>query len=705
MKLKIVLLLLALGVLGSTSGIALVASSQTSNSKLGFGFRGTEVPGKDYKAGDLIVMYNGSSRTQSLTQAASASGGQAVKEIKGKAVLLKFPDEATMKAAARQLAARPEVKFVEANGIMSIPPTPVVLPKTTPGLGSRTSTTSPSSNEVTTQAVSTDSGTGLQWHHTVIRKTANLGTLSTTPPTIAVIDTGVDYNHPDLAGKVILGIDTINGDMDPMDDNQHGTHVAGLAAAKARNNQYGEGVSPNSKILAIKVLNAEGSGDWFSVAQGMEYARTAVTSPPTKVINMSLGGGFSQLIADQVAAIKASGKLLVAAAGNSNTTSTSSAFPGADPNTGLRVMATEQNDCRAYFSNFSPATAATQYNIAAPGWMTPSTLPNDGYGALSGTSMASPIVAGSAAFVWGQLSNLTAAQLTTRLINNGKSIDCGFAAATRRVDVRKAILETAETAIVGRLLDPFTGKAPSPDATPAKARLFSGTTQLSADASNRSGFYEMTGLAAGTGRSLSGNNTGYINDTLRRSLNIASGVANGPFTDALPQARSTGNATITLDWKTLQPIIPSSQCGSTNCLGWEFDLYVKTPSGEYIGRVNSGNLNAVPFVKWPRNSFDLTSAGLVKNLESLETVVVGSNAANGIYRVIVHRPFSTSLFNPSWTGSLASAQFYNGAASLGAQRVPPGTCGTNSIWYVGNLTKSGTTYTFQAVNTCSNTAP
>jgi thermitase len=139
-------------------------------------------------------------------------------------VLLKFPTEQAAQAAAEGLAKRPDVQYVERNGI------------------------------VEATAVSSDPQVGSQWHHTVIRKTANLGTLPSAPPTIAVVDSGVDYNHPDLSGKVIKGPDFVNKDFDPMDDYAprgqligHGTQVAGIAAAKAGNGQFGEGVSPTPR--------------------------------------------------------------------------------------------------------------------------------------------------------------------------------------------------------------------------------------------------------------------------------------------------------------------------------------------------------------------------------------------------------------------------------------------------------------------------
>ena len=384
------------------------------------------------------------------------------------------------------------VRYVERNGILRLPPQPTPTPPPKPGLNS---TGKRAAGDLSSASVSTDPGGGFQYHLAVIRKTAALPALSATPPTVAVIDTGVDYTHPDLAGKVILGLNAITNNSNPFDDNEHGTHVAGIIAAKGGNGAYGEGVCPNCKILAVKVLDATGSGTDFDVALGMAWTVTNrnTTTPPTKVVNMSLGGAASATIAEQVLAMKNAGMVLVAAAGNDNTTSTTDAFPGADPNVALRVMATEQQDCRAWFSNFSPAAMPGQYNIAAPGWNISSTTPEAGYAPMSGTSMASPVVAGAAALVWGQIASLTRDTLVARLVNNGKSINCGFAAPTRRVDVRKAITGVVETALIGRVLDPFTGKAPAPSTTGSTAQLLSGATVLNSDLTDKAGFYETDG--------------------------------------------------------------------------------------------------------------------------------------------------------------------------------------------------------------------
>jgi subtilisin family serine protease len=448
------------------------------------------------------------------------------------------------------------VSFVERNGFLSIPPLAPSRQKDSrrphvsdPLTGAQTEAEKP----IEPQAVSGDPATGYQWHHRVIRKTASLGTLSTTPPTIAIIDTGVDYSHSDLAGKVIRGKNCIHDNFDPFDDHGHGTHVAGLAAATAANGQYGEGVSHFSKILAIKVLDEFGSGTFFQVACGMHFGHQASTSPVTRVGNMSIGGPESELIATEVDHWKTAGKLLIVAAGNGDYTGDGSF--NVDPDIGLRVMATQENDCRTFFSNFSPSTNPTLFNIAAPGWELPSTLPDERFGPLSGTSMASPVVAGTSALVWGQFPSLTRTQVIARLINNGRATTCGFAVSTPRVDVRRAIFQNAETVVIGRVLDGATAKPPSPPAASATIQVRNGTTVLGSGTKDQGGGYSARGSAiAGTGRSLFLTGmTGYLNDTMRQPLTVLTGTPSGPLTDAISKSRPTGYFHGTIDWKTAQP--------------------------------------------------------------------------------------------------------------------------------------------------------
>ena len=666
--------------------------------KLGFGFEPGLVAGQDFVARQLIVGVQERAGIEALRSAAAAQGGRVAKEIAGQALLLEFDTEQEALAAVPPLLATPGVAFVERNGFMGISPPPQLPADLQRQKGSGGPPGGPR-----VASVSNDKGTGYQWHLTVIRKTAALPPLSATPPTVAVLDTGVDYTHTDLAGKVILGRNVVANTFDPMDDSGHGTHLAGIIAARAGNGYYGEGVCPNCKILAVKVLDGSGSGTFFDIALGMSYTISArnSTTPPTKVVNMSLGGPASSLIATQVLAMKTAGMVLAAAAGKSNSSTTVS-YPGADPNTALRVMATEQHDARAYFSNFSPTTAPTRYNIAAPGWNIWSTLPGEGFAPMSGTSMASAVVAGSAALVWGQLLTLTRDGLVTRLVNNGKLISKGFAVSPRRVDVRKAITGVSETGFVGRVIDPFDGRPASPNTTPDTVRLYNGSTLVASDATNKAGAYEMTGLTTGlrtirASRPAVGSTPSLPPATLR-NVSIVAGLVMGPYTDAKPRARGAGYASITLDWWTMQPAIDTTGCIDA-CNGWEFDLVVSLPSGGYISSLDHGDLAGPPYVMFPRDSTD--------DFEPVETIVVGASAVNGTYKVFVDKyPATTSTtFNPSWAGSLASVQVYTAATLFRDYQAPPSTCGTLRYWHIGNLAKNGNFYTWSNVNTCTGTLP
>lgn len=653
---------------------------------------------EEFVPGEIIVGIDSPRAGKEISNLAPSLGGIVKDRIGDTAILLSFKGNKQAEAASKILATKPGVRYVEKNGIMRIPPKPQAPVFDKPGkLGGSDSSSRAEDQDASAQLVSGDPATGYQWHLTVIRKTAPLPALSATPPTVAVIDTGVDWTHPDLSGKVLRGYNAVGGNYYPFDDGGHGTHVAGIIAAKAANGQYGEGVCPNCKILAVKALNAEGSGTWFQVAKAMAWTtsvRTDTTYGSPKVVNMSLGGGYSSTVAAQVLAMKNAGMVLAASAGNSDTSTPS--YPGADVNTALRVMATDQHDCRTYFSNYSPSTATTQYNIAAPGWQIPSTVPGARYEPMSGTSMASPVVAGAAALLWGQVPSLTRDGVVLRLLTYGKSTNCGFLASTKRVDVRAAIYAAKETGIFGFVVDPFTGMPPTAPTSPVTTALLAGSTTLKTDPTNYGGAFEMAGLAAGTGRTLKGTKTsvpGYITTNLAYNVAIASGVLTGPSTQALPMNRGTGYATATLDWKTVQPYKYSSS--STTPRGWDFDLYVKTPSGYYIG-YGSGDLTSSPFVASGYDSLSL--------MLPAESVVIAPSAVNGVYHIFADN-WGPSYFNPSWTGSMAHAQIFTGSTQRANFNSPPSTCGTNEFWYIGKLTKSGTSYTWTNVNTCSASYP
>ncbi|HZE17137.1 MAG TPA: S8 family peptidase, partial [Mycobacterium sp.] len=210
---------------------------------------------------------------------------------------------------------------------------------------------------------------------------------------IAIVDTGIDSNHPDLqanigSGKAFVkcrgGKKTCRYDWD--DDNEHGTHCSGIADA-VDNNQGVVGVSTQATLHAVKVLNSRGSGTYSDIAAGIEY----VANQGWDVGSMSLGGSSgSSTLHDAVQYAVNNGVFLVAAAGNSGPCSDCVGYP-AKYSEVMAVSSTNKSDGLSYFSSTGP-----EIEIAAPGSNIYSTVPG-GYDTLSGTSMATPHVAGTAA--------------------------------------------------------------------------------------------------------------------------------------------------------------------------------------------------------------------------------------------------------------------------------------------------------------------
>ena len=253
---------------------------------------------------------------------------------------------------------------------------------------------------------------GAQYHLPKIQ--ANLAwdqTKGTTARTIAIIDTGVDHNHADVKSKLVAGYDFVNNDTLAQDDHGHGTHCAGIAAGLTNNALDAAGVDWNARVMPVKVLDAAGSGYTSDIVEGVYWA----VDHGAHVISMSLGGGgATQSFQDAINYAWNSGRIVVAAAGNSNTSAKS--YPAAYNNV-VAVASTTSTDARSSFSNYG-----TWVDIAAPGSSIEALRLGGGTTVMSGTSMATPVVAGVMSLAWSKNTGYSNATVVNRVLSTADVI-------------------------------------------------------------------------------------------------------------------------------------------------------------------------------------------------------------------------------------------------------------------------------------------
>ena len=261
---------------------------------------------------------------------------------------------------------------------------------------------------------------------------------------LGVIDTGIDYNHPDLStnmwsnpGEIpnngidddsngyiddVHGVNTITGTGNPMDDNGHGTHVAGTMAAQGNNDIGVTGIMQNASLIGCKFLSANGSGTLADALECIQYFYDLSTraNNPVQVLltnNSWGGGGYSRSLRDAIKAHKRQGILFIAAAGNAqNDNDASPSYPATyDLANIISVAASDRNDNLAGFSNYGSKTV----HVTAPGVSILSTSPQNNYRTLSGTSMAAPHVSGLLGLVKAAKPNLSWQELRKLIISSG----------------------------------------------------------------------------------------------------------------------------------------------------------------------------------------------------------------------------------------------------------------------------------------------
>ena len=306
---------------------------------------------------------------------------------------------------------------------------------------------------------------------------------------VAVLDTGIDYNHPDLAANMFrnpadcnsngidddgngykddcYGIDVANNDSNPMDDNQHGTHVAGTIGAVGNNNIGVVGVNWNVKLLACKVFDASGSGTTEGAIACLEYVKIMkdlyASSNMTRGANIVAtsnswgGGGFSQALSDAIDVQRQRGILFITAAGNGNAfgvgqnNDTAPFYPCSYFLANIVcVAATTSSDGKSSFSNYGRRTV----HVGAPGSGILSTVPGGGYASLDGTSMATPHVSGLAALLKAQDPNRDWRAIKNLILAGGNTVSSMANTITgKRINANGAM--TCSTATVQSRLQPI----------------------------------------------------------------------------------------------------------------------------------------------------------------------------------------------------------------------------------------------------------
>lgn len=356
--------------------------------------------------GEILVKFKGMVDAQTYEFDRSRLGIRAIKRLDGKGVhRIKLAPDLSVEEAQRIWQQDAQVEYAEPNYFRYLARTP------------------------------DDSAYPSQWNLPQIAAPAAWDIATDCVATVvAIIDSGVDYEHPDLAANMwtnpaeiagdgidndgngylddALGWDFVNDDNDPMDENGHSTHVAGTIGAVGDNGLGVASLCWAGRIMALRAFDADGNATVADIIEAMQYARTK----GARIVNASYAGAdFSQAEYDMIRLLNSAGILLVVAAGNEGVDNDRlPSYPaGYDLPNIIAVAATDPNDRLASFSNFGPATV----QVAAPGVSIFSTYLNNDYAFGSGTSMAGPHVSGLAALVWSANPDLDAYQVKGRILD------------------------------------------------------------------------------------------------------------------------------------------------------------------------------------------------------------------------------------------------------------------------------------------------
>jgi subtilisin family serine protease len=419
------------------------------------------VNGREAVSGEVLVKFRGAQAPASRAQAVQQADADADEAVGGSGVRRLHSRRLDTAALLALLLKHPDVEYVEPNyivraldsegdvGVQALTPNDPAFPVLW-GLQNTGQIISVSGT------VGADIGAASAW-------TISTGSRANV---VAVIDSGIDYMHPDLSANVwsapiafsvtiggipvncaagTHGFNAITRACDPMDDFGHGTHVSGTVGAVGNNGIGVVGVNWKASVMGIKFLDSSGNGTTSDAINAIEFAIQAKSAfassgrANVRVLSNSWGGsGFSQALLDEINKANTNDMLFVAAAGNTGTNNDTAPFYPASfdaPNV-MAVAATDNNDHLASFSNYGQSSV----HLGAPGVLVYSTYPGNSYQYESGTSMATPHVSGAAALVLSRCS-LTTAGLKNTLTASVDPLPSlsGLTVTGGRLNVNKAI--------------------------------------------------------------------------------------------------------------------------------------------------------------------------------------------------------------------------------------------------------------------------
>ena len=479
---------------------------------------------------------------------------------------------------------------------------------------------------------------------------------------VAVIDTGIDYDNADLAANMwvnpnagsdgfgydLHGYDFANNDSDPMDDNGHGTHVAGIIGAVGNNGTGVTGVNWSVSLMSVKSLNADGSGYLSEALRAINYVTMmrSVYDVNVRVINASWGSTtFSAAMNTAIQAAGNAGILFVTAAGNNAANNDATGqYPANYAATNiLSVAASDKKDSLAGFSNYGAATV----DVAAPGVTIYSTLLDDTYGAYSGTSMAAPYVSAIAALCWAVDANATVDEVREAIIDGcetttgltGKVVSNGRVNAYNTLEIIQSQMDAGPSigSVAASSSDVYVGNSVTLSATRVAAATGTITSVSFYRDSNANGQYDSADALVGRTGTITNGTASITLDTSNYAAGVYSFFAIAADSRARTAVSSAAKVTL---WK--------NDHGSTAATASPLGVNAsQTGTIELAGGVDWHQFQAVAGKTYTIVTQTGTLTGTTLSLYSADGKTVlasGTSSANGAAARITWTPTTNGTF-------------------------------------------------------------